>query len=136
MRLVLDTNILISSLLVPNSTPNRVFEVARNNHSLLVSQALLQELGLVLQRPKFARYVSEQQREAFLTEVSVISELVTIIKRVQVCRDPKDDMILELAVDGRADCIVTGDLDLLDLGVYEDITILTPAQFLERYPRQ
>ena len=44
MRLVLDTNILISSLLVPNSTPNRVFEVARNNHSLLVSQALLQEL--------------------------------------------------------------------------------------------
>ena len=58
------------------------------------------------------------------------AELVEITERVEVCREPKDDQILELAVSGNADCIVTGDDDLLTLNPFRGIAIITPADFL------
>jgi predicted nucleic acid-binding protein len=56
---------------------------------------------------------------------------VTILSPVRACRDPRDDKFLEVAVHGRADAIVTGDRDLLDLNPFRGIAILTPAEYLE-----
>ena len=89
-----------------------------------------EELDEVLSRPRFERYVTRQERAAFLRNLlrKVTSE--TITETVQACRDPNDDKILELAVNGRADYIVTGDDDLLAMDPFRGITIIRPAGFL------
>lgn len=66
----------------------------------------------------------------FLAVLLDASEIVEVIDSVRVCRDPKDDQILELAVSGNADCIVTGDRDLLALNPYGWVAIMPPADFL------
>jgi putative PIN family toxin of toxin-antitoxin system len=58
------------------------------------------------------------------------AELVTIAERVTVCRDPKDDKFLELAINGRADAIISGDADLLTLDMFRGIPIITPSAFV------
>lgn len=71
-----------------------------------------------------------EERERFLEALVREAELVEITEEIYVCRDPKDDQILELAVNGKASCIVTGDQDLLVLNPFRRIPIVTPAEFL------
>jgi putative PIN family toxin of toxin-antitoxin system len=85
----------------------------------------------VLARPKFRRYFQAEHRRRFLQELSENAELVLVTHSIQACRDPMDNMILELAVSGRADCVVTGDKDLLVLDPFQGIRIVTPTTFLE-----
>jgi uncharacterized protein len=66
-------------------------------------------------------------------EAQAIIKIVTVSHTVTICRDSKDDMYLELALSGKADCIVTNDLDLLVLNPFENIPIITPKEFLEKY---
>lgn len=129
-RFVFDTNVLISALLFTNSTPDQAFVYASEHGAILVSQPLLQELKRVLARPKFERYVTQTEREQFITALTLEATLVTVTVALQVCRDPKDDMILELAVSGQATYIASGDADLLALRLYDGIPICTPAEFL------
>jgi uncharacterized protein len=82
---------------------------------------------------KFDRYLSEEQREAFLIALVQSSTLVEVTKTITACRDPKDNMLLELAVSGKADVIVTGDTDLLVLHPFKKIAILQPEAFLTAY---
>ena len=85
----------------------------------------------MLNRPRFDRYVTREELDEFLMAFMGEAELVEITERVEVCRDPKDDQILELAVSGNADCIVTGDDDdLLTLNPFRGIATITPADFL------
>ena len=98
---------------------------------VLLSQSLAEELNDVLGREKFNRYVTLEEREQFLEGLIRESELVEIIDIVQVCRDPKDDQILELAVNGNAAFVVTGDKDLLVLNPFHGVKIVTPSQLLE-----
>ena len=114
-RTVLDTNAIVSALLFTGSAPGRALIKALDTGTILVSAALAQELQDVLNRPRFDRYVTREERDEFLMTFMGEAELVEITERVGVCRDPKDDQILELAVSGNADCIVTGDDDLLTL---------------------
>jgi putative PIN family toxin of toxin-antitoxin system len=130
-RYVFDTNVLISALLFTNSTPGRAFSYAQDHGEILVSLPFLQELRRVLARPKFERYVTQEEREQFVTALTLESTLVSVTVQLQVVRDPKDDLILELAVSGGATTIISGDADLLALGVYDSIPIRTPAQFLQ-----
>ena len=95
-----------------------------------MSMALSEELADVLDRPRFDSYISRQEREEFLIVLLNASELVEVVDQIQVCRDPKDDKILELAVSGKADYIVTGDDDLLVLNPFQGISIITPTDFL------
>ena len=95
-----------------------------------MSQALSEELDDVLSRPRFERYVTRRQRAAFLRDLLRMAMSVLIVETVRVCRDPKDDKILELAVNGRADYIVTGDDDLLVMNPFRGIAIIRPAEFL------
>ena len=95
-----------------------------------MSQALSEELDEVLSRPRFERYVTRQERAAFLRNLLRMAMSVPITEPVRACRDPKDDKILELAVNGRADYMVTGDDDLLVMSMFRGIVIIRPAEFL------
>ena len=131
-RLVVDTNVFISGLLSSTSHPARVVERAIEHGQLLGSTQTVRELIETLLLPKFDRYVSRQRREALLDRLAPLVEIVEIVQRVQVCRDPKDDKFLELAVNGRANVVVTGDDDLLSLHPFRGIDILSPAAYLDR----
>lgn len=129
---VIDTNVFVSRLLLPESVPAQSVRKARHNGRLLVSDATMAELADVLARPKLDRYVSLKDRKQFLREVGRIAKLVPVIQIVQECRDPHDDMFLEVALNGRADVIITGDADLLALHPWREIEILSPGEYLQR----
>lgn len=129
LRVVCDTNTLISYLLLPNSVSSIAVRKAFEQGVLLVSESTLNELADVLSRPKFDRYISLEDRQAFLRLFSRMYERVNIVYPVNACRDPKDNQFLEVAVNGGASMIITGDADLLVLHPFQGISILTAAQF-------
>lgn len=129
-RIVVDSNVLISRLLFKNSTPGKAVAQVLESFQLLVSDALLDELRSVLLRTKFDPYASIEEREQFLAALEIESIIIPITCTIDSCRDPKDNMILELAISGKADLIITGDQDLLSLGTFRSIAIVTPAQYL------
>ena len=129
-RTVLDTTAIVSALLFNDSAPGRALIRALDTGTILVSTALAQELQDVLNRPQFDRYITREERDEFLMAFMREAELVEITETVAACRDPKDNQILELAVSGNADYIVTGDDDLLVLNPFRDIAIIAPADFV------
>lgn len=131
-RVVVDTNVLVSRLLLPASVSARAVRQIVEHSQLLASEATLTELADVLSRDKFDRYVDVSDRQAFFLQLARIVERVPITYLVHGSRDPKDDMFLELAVNGHADYIVSGDQDLLLLSPFRDIPILNPARYLEQ----
>jgi len=131
-RVVVDTNVFVSGLLRYSSVPGRAAARARNNAVLLVSQATMTELADVLAEAKFDRYVTVEQRTQFIRLIANLAEFVPIIQRVRECRDPEDDKFLEVALNGRADVIVTGDADLLEMHPWRGVEILSPADYAKR----
>lgn len=135
MRAVVDTNIWVSGLIIPTSTPGLVLAAVRDRTiDAVASWALAEEIIEVLRRPKLARYG--------LTEVDVrqVLELLgPLLPRVEVdvpLRDPGDVPVVAAAVAGNADLVVTGDADLLDDGpvrrwlARHDIEVMTAAEVL------
>jgi putative PIN family toxin of toxin-antitoxin system len=90
------------------------------------------ELADVLSRRKFDRYVSRDDRKGFLLKLGAVAEFVSIIQVVRECRDPQDDKFLEVALNGRADLIITGDADLTGMHPWRRVSILSPADYLTR----
>ena len=130
-RVVLDTNILISAALVPNSVPYLVLGAVRSASGVvLFSDETFDELHTRIRYLKFDRYVSREARVLYLAQLRDISEWVRISGVRLGCRDPDDDKFLETAIEGNADCLVTGDADLLIMSPFRDIVILNPAEFL------
>lgn len=129
-RIVIDTNTLISSILIANSVPDRASQKARDIGILLFSDRTFEELQQVITRQKFDRYVSIAIRVEFLARLWGESEHIETIEAIADCRDPKDNKFLEVAVNGNADYILTGDRDLLVLNPFRDIPIVSPANFL------
>jgi len=138
-RLVADTNTVVSALLW-HGAPHRLFEAIEHAAlDLHTSRALLDELAEVLQRRKLRRAVraSGKSIEQLLREYREIAKIVTPRRlRTRVSRDPDDDAVLACALAARADFIVTGDKDLLALGTYRDIAILSASQALWRIAPQ
>jgi len=124
--------VLISRLLLPESVPADAVRKANREGKLLVSEDTMNELADVLSRRKLDPYVSLEQRKRFLREVASFVELVPIISRVRECRDPEDDKFLEVALNGSADFIVTGDRSLLRMNPWRGIGIVTAAEFVAR----
>ena len=131
-RVVIDTNALVSRLLLPSSIPGQAVRKAVDNNILLVSEATMNELADVLARPKFDRYISLEDRQQFLRLLGRLAELVPIVYPIRECRDAKDDKFLEVALNGKADLILTGDADLLALNPWREIAIVSPAGYLGR----
>src|SRR6266567_4433238 len=133
-RIVVDSNALLSRLLFPTCVFGLTVRKVVDSAQLLVSEPLLNELADVLSRAKFDPYVSLAERQQFLRLLLGVGELVPITYRIQACRDPKDDMLLELAVNGRADLIVTRDKDLLVLNSFRNIPVSPLANYLKGCP--
>lgn len=127
---VLDTNIVVSALLFKNSQPRQALDKARHQGTILMSQSIWQEIIEVLTRPKFEKYVTAIERDLFLGWLTESVNFIEISKTIVACRDAKDDKILELAVNGDAELIVSGDEDLLILNPFQQIAIVTVRQFL------
>ena len=132
-RYVFDTNVLISSAALSLSKPRQAFEAAARDGILLVSTATENELLDVLERPKIRRYLTPDSKRRLLDDLAAVAKHIEPTEPVVACRDPKDDKFLELAVAGRAACIISGDEDLLALHPFRGIPILTPEQFLELF---
>ncbi len=128
---VFDTHVVISALLLKRSVARQAFDRATQRGKLLISRVTVEELNDVLRRKGFERYITEEERMEFLSAFVRDGVLVEIVERVVACRDPKDDKFLELAVNGKATCIVSGDEDLLILHPFRGIAIVSPRQFLE-----
>lgn len=133
-RVVLDTNVFLSGLFSSTSTPARAVERAVREDRILVSTETLRELAEQLLSPKFDRYVPSERRLALLDRLAPNLEVVEIVQQVRASRDPKDDAFLEVAVNGSADLIVTGDRDLIALHPFRGIDIVRPADHLVRKP--
>ena len=132
-RVVLDTNVLISAALWPQGPPRSVVDaVARQGGVLVFSEATFDELRTRLLKAKFDAYATPALRAAFLARLRAVSDWVWITGNRMGCRDPDDDKILETALAGDADALVSGDQDLLEMAEFADVPILSPAAFLER----
>ena len=135
IRVVFDTNVMISGLLW-QGIPQRLLRLAIQEYFvLLASEPLIAELDTVLQRPKFAKQLIQTNRSRERTLIG-LRQFVEMVSPVSLpyssVRDAKDVMILECAVGGRANYIVSGDKDLLVLIQFDGIPIVTPQQFLEQ----
>lgn len=131
VRCVFDTNTLISALLFKNSVPGRAFYLVLDQGKILVSTETLEELVEVINRPKFDKYLTDEEREEFLGSLLASAELIEILEEAQICRDPKDDKFLNLAANGAADYLITGDEDLLVLQSYRNTQIINAKNFLD-----
>jgi len=110
--------------------PGKVFELAELGGNLLFSNATFSELRSVLHRPKFYPYLDASRRDRFIVRCLAAAAMIDIEQVVRRCRDPDDDKFLEVAVNGGAEILVTGDADLLKLDPFEGIPIVTPAGYL------
>lgn len=132
IRVVLDTNTLISALLFSGTASRLVPLWQCRRITVLVSKEILQEYLRVLAYPKF-QLGDHEIRALVEEELLPFAETIRVRRRLAVVRrDPEDDKFLECAVAGRAEYLVTGDRDLRELGSYRGITILTVGEFLER----
>jgi uncharacterized protein len=130
-RFVFDTNVIVSALLIKRSVARRAFDKARVAGDILLSFEVIEELYDVLGRSAFDRYIDEDDRLQFLTVLVKESTLVEISEKIKECRDPSDDKFLELAINGKADFIISGDNDLQVLNPFRKIPIVSPREFLE-----
>jgi putative PIN family toxin of toxin-antitoxin system len=133
MRAVLDTNVLISAVIFPNSVPRQAVRKSLHEGIVLFSEPTMNELKSVLFRSKIDRYVSRKERAVFLAQLEGIAKMVPTIQIVRECRDAKDDKFLEVALNGRADVIVTGDADLLGMGPWRGVEVLSSKRYLDAH---
>ena len=135
-RVVMDTSTLVGAMLRSESKPRKALLAVVKSHVLCVSQSTLTELHVVLQRSKFDRYAPLQTRLEFLDVVTQTAHLYEIdtsseAASLSACRDPKDDKFLALAMACEAMVIISSDADLLSLQHWNNIAIISSADFLE-----
>jgi len=135
MRAVIDTGVFVSALIRPQGTTGAALKALRDGRfSVLYSTNTLVEIFDVLGRDKFRikYHIHPDDITALVNLIRLRGELVIPTQKVTACRDPKDDKFLEAALASDADCLVSGDFDLLDMVSFENIPILRPAEFLAR----
>ena len=128
--IVIDTGVLISAAIRPQSVPALALERALRHYDVCMSPATLGELQQVLLRPKFDRYASLAQRQVFLDGIMVHLRVVDVTQSIAECADPKDDKFLTLALTVNAELIVASDPHLTQMHPWRSIPILPPAAFL------
>ena len=132
MKIVVDTNIFISAYIYGGDVRGITTRYAKKSDALFITDEIMNEVKNVFGRPKFG--LSKEQFDYVITDIEKHGNKVTVLPQHQigaVCRDPKDIKYLECAVAAKADCIITGDLDLLVLKEYNGIKILTAKEYLD-----
>jgi len=127
---VVDTNVLISYTMNKNGVSGQAVSLAMQNYTILQSNETFSEFVDVVNREKFDKYISDDVRNLNIDSLSKESNFIDVTHNTDICRDPKDNKFLDLAVSGNAKCILSGDKDLLDIKNYQGIDILSPANFL------
>src|ERR1035438_3375550 len=133
MRVVIDTNVLVSFATRPNREFERIFDYIAAHGVALVSEDTIAELFDVLSRDKFRKYIPLNQSIDFIEWYDSLSEQVIVTNHVIACHDPKDGKFLSIAVSGKADCIIAGNHHLLDMIEFNYIPIYRPAEFVRLY---
>lgn len=135
-KIVLDTNVLISAVIANGYSATILDAVRREEIKLVTSVHLLEEFSDVITRRRIARKYPKatQEAETLLDFLRAFAMLVPgIPEEANISPDRDDDFVLACAVDGSAECIVSGDPHLVDLHRYKTIPILTPRQFVEKF---
>lgn len=135
MRVVIDTGVFVSALIRRQGTTGAVLRALRDGKfTALYSTDILVEIIDVLGGDKFRvkYHILPDDITVLVNLIRLRGELVIPTQSVTACRDPKDDKFLEAALAGEADCLVSGDTDLLDMVAFENIPILRPAELLAR----
>jgi putative PIN family toxin of toxin-antitoxin system len=135
MRAVVDTGVLISALIKRQGTTGDVLLALRNGRFIMIyTTDILVEIIDVLGRPAIRSkyHIEPDDITSLINLIRLRGELVTSKRKITACRDPKDDKFLEAALAAEAECIVSGDADLLDLSPFENIPVLRPVEFLAR----
>ena len=128
LRIILDTNLWISYLISKKLIKiDLLLEMGKIR--LIYSAELLGEFLEVARRPKFSKFFSEEDVVELMRLISTFAEIIEIQSVVDICRDSKDNFLLALAKDSKADYLVTGDKDLLEIEEFEGTQILTYADF-------
>jgi putative PIN family toxin of toxin-antitoxin system len=128
---VVDTNVFVSAALRCNALPALAIRLIVSRHVLLKSMTTEHELLSVLARPKFFGLIAPAFTD-FVATTMAAAEPVHIAERIAACRDPRDDKFLELAVNGHADILVSGDNDLLVLDPFRTIPIVSARNFVQQ----
>lgn len=130
-KIILDTNLWISFLI--SKKFSQIDELIEKRKIILIfSNELLEEFIDVVSRPKFKKYFSKNDVEKILEYFDQFGKLTKVTSDINLCRDEKDNFLLNLSVDSKADYLLTGDKDLLILEKIENTTILTFSEFIER----
>lgn len=133
MRVVIDTNVLISATFWTGKPKQLLNKVRQGEVTFLTSMILLDELKEILMREDKPFKLSAEEAERIVTAMRDLAEVVQTHSQVISCADEKDNRVLECAVDGAADCIITGDLHLLELRSFKGMRIVTVAEFLSYF---
>jgi putative PIN family toxin of toxin-antitoxin system len=129
-RIILDTNLWISFLISKDFS--KLDEIIFSKKSILIfSQELLEEFLEVVKRPKFRRYFAQTDIEELLETIDEYGEFIVVKSKIEICRDAKDNFLLSLAVDGKADFLLTGDQDLLIIEKIGKTNIKTISSFFK-----
>lgn len=131
--IVIDTNVLISAGLLPQSKTAQVLALAVEHFVIAQNQETWRELETRIARPKFDRYFGDSGRLRHLVKIAQSIQSFEVSAAVSVSRDKTDDKFIQLAMDSGASILISGDPDLKDVQTYQGIEILSPAQFFERF---
>jgi putative PIN family toxin of toxin-antitoxin system len=128
-RIIIDTNLWISFLLSKRTSGLDKFFLDKSI-IIIFSQELLDEFIEVARRPKLKKYFNLADLEELLLQISLHAEFVAVSSNIDICRDPKDNFLLSLAVDSNATYLLTGDKDLLEVNKVGKSKIATMTQYL------
>lgn len=134
MKIVMDTNIVISGLLVPSGPPGKIVDLwVENKLTVVVCRAMIEEYFDVLLRPKFKKVGSIIERQELLMGLLEMENSIFVYPqtRLDVIKDdPEDNRVLECAVEGEVKHIISGDDHLLAIKEFKGIIIVSPAEFI------
>jgi putative PIN family toxin of toxin-antitoxin system len=108
-------------------------EALLTGHHLFTCDEILDEVNEKLTLPRLQKYIDSERAQQLVASYTSKATRLEVINHVQVCRDPDDDIVLALAATAEADFIITGDNDLLILHPYQNIQIVTPATFTDKF---
>jgi uncharacterized protein len=130
-KVIIDTNLWIS-FLIGKELQNLKDLIVNERLRLITSDQLVNELKIVTSRPKLLKYFDQDKVDELISLLDIVSEKVKVKKIEQICRDPKDDFLLALSKESKANFLITGDKDLLDLRIYGRTEILSVSKFKEK----
>lgn len=131
-RIIIDTNLWIS-FLISNKLNELDLLIDSGAITLIFSNELIEEFLEVTNRPKFKKYFKNTDIDALLNQIQNHGELIKVKSNVNICRDEKDDFLLNLSIDSKADYLITGDNDLLILGKIKRTNIISWSDFLSKF---